>query len=207
MFVNSLSDIDVALSQVNVLLSEVNSKLELCPAESRRNVLSRLSHILSEMMWTVSLSSEGSSESECDASSYSADVESLSWDNSEDLYRLYYDDENEEVEDDENGDHGPIQFSDRSDEESNPHQSEPNFNLDVNKETFKKKASPKMIKCAPKIDPPIPVSTSDEEEDDVKEDVKTVPPPEDTRTAKFVTEMSIKIRNLAPGETIKLSDL
>ena len=170
MFVNSLSDIDVALSQVNVLLSEVNSKLELCPAESRRNVLSRLSHILSEMMWTVSLSSEGSSESECDASSYSADVESLSWDNSEDLYRLYYDDEDEEVEDDENDDHGPIQFSDRSDEESSPHQSETNFNLNVNKETFKKKASPKMIKCAPKIGPPILVSTSDEEEDDVKED-------------------------------------
>ena len=121
MFVSCLSDIDVALSQVNVLLSEVNSKLESCPAESRRIVLSRLSNILSEMMWTVSLSSEDSSESECDATSYSADVESLSWDNSEDLYRLYYD---EDYDDDENGNHGapktaPTVPVSSSDEEKN----------------------------------------------------------------------------------------
>jgi len=195
MFVSCLSEIDVALSQVNVLLSEVNSKLESCPAESRRNVLSRLSNILSEMMWAVSLSSEGSSESECDATSYSADVESLSWDNSEDLYRLYYDDDEEE--EDENGDHGPIQFSDDPDEESSPPQSEINFNSNVN--IFKKKASPEMALCAPKSGPPVPVSSSDEEEDDVKEDVDAISPPEDNGAAKFVTEMSVKIANLAPG--------
>ena len=201
MFVSCLSEIDVALSQVNVLLSEVNSKLESCPAESRRNVLSRLSNILSEMMWAVSLSSEGSSESECDATSYSADVESLSWDNSEDLYRLYYDDEEEE-DYDENGDHGPIQFSDDPDEESSPPQSETNFNSNVN--IFKKKASPEMALCAPKSGPPVPVSSSDEEEDDVKEDVDAISPPEDNGAAKFVTEMSVKIANLAPGGEYKV---
>ena len=76
--VKNLSEVDVALSQVNVLLSEVNSKLESCPVDSRRSVLSRLSNILSRMMWAVSLTSEESSESECDATSYSGDVESLS---------------------------------------------------------------------------------------------------------------------------------
>ena len=142
MFVSCWSDIDVALSQVNVILSEVNSKLELCPAESRKNVLSRLSNILNEMMWTVSLSSEGSSDSDV-SSSYSADVESMSWDNSEDLYRLYYDNDEDEDEDYENDDHGPIQFSDVEDQESSPHQSETNSNF-VTK-VFKTKASPEMI--------------------------------------------------------------
>ena len=203
MFVSCLSEIDVALSQVNVLLSEVNSKLESCPAESRRNVLSRLSNILSEMMWAVSLSSEGSSESECDTSSYSADVESLSWDNSEDLYRLYYDDDEEEDDYNENDDHGPIQFSNEN-EESSPHQSETSFNLNANVNIFKRKASPEIIRYAPKSGPFIPVSSSDEEENDVEEGVETIPPPEDTSAAKFVTEMSAKIGNLAPGGSYKV---
>ena len=150
------------------------------------------------MMWAVS---EGSSESECDATTDSVDVESLSWDNSEDLYRLYYDDEEEE-DYDENGDHGPIQFSDDLDEESSPPQSETNFNSNVN--IFKKKASPEMALCAPKSGPPVPVSSSDEEEDDVKEDVEAIPPPEDNGAAKFVTEMSVKIANLAPGGEYKV---
>ena len=77
-----------------------------------------LSNILSEMMWAVS---EGSSESECDATTDSVDVESLSWDNSEDLYRLYYD---EDYDDDENGNHGapktgPTVPVSSSDEEKN----------------------------------------------------------------------------------------
>ena len=39
-----------------------------------------------------------SSESECDATSDSVDVECLSWDNSEDLYRLYsYDEDYNDV--------------------------------------------------------------------------------------------------------------
>ena len=196
MFVSCWSDIDVALSQVNVILSEVNSKLELCPAESRKNVLSRLSNILNEMMWTVSLSSEGSSDSDV-SSSYSADVESMSWDNSEDLYRLYYDNDEDEDEDYENDDHGPIQFSDVEDQESSPHQSETNSNF-VTK-VFKTKASPEMIRCAPKVGPPVPVSSSDEEENAVKEDEK-----KDTGAAKFVNEMSVKIVNLAPDGRYKV---
>ena len=60
-----------------------------------------LSDILSEMMCITIVGS--SSESECDATSDSVDVECLSWDNSEDLYRLYsYD---EDYNDDENGNH------------------------------------------------------------------------------------------------------
>ena len=104
------------------------------------------------MMWAVS---EGSSESECDATSDSADVESLSWDNSEDLYRLYYDD-------DENSNNGPIKFPDE-DEESSPRKSETSFNLNVN--ILEKRASSKMIQCAPKTGSPVPVTSSDEEED------------------------------------------
>ena len=115
MFVNCLSEIDFTLSQVNVLLSEVNSKLELCSAESRKLVLSRLSNILSEMMWAVSLSADEGSGSECDVSSYSADVESLAWDSSEDLYKIYYNDTEDDHDYDEriyeDDDHGPMDSS------------------------------------------------------------------------------------------------
>ena len=76
----------------NVATSFVNGPLQIT-----------LSNILSEMMCITIVGS--SSESECDATSDSVDVECLSWDNSEDLYRLYsYD---EDYNDDENGNHGP----------------------------------------------------------------------------------------------------
>ena len=64
--------------------------------------------------------------------------------------------------------------------------------------------SPEIIRYAPKSGPFVPVSSSDEEENDVEAGVETVPPPEDTSAAKFVTEMSAKIGNLAPGGSYKV---
>ena len=81
MFVNGLSEVDVILSKVNVLMSEVNVKLSRCPPESRKVVLSRLSNILFELKWSVSLSQESSSDGDDEESS---DEESLSWDSGED---------------------------------------------------------------------------------------------------------------------------
>ena len=93
MFVSEscLSEVDICLSQVNTLLSEVNTKLAICPVEVRKLILPRIQCILSEVEWTVSMSSDESSDSDGDdGSSYCADVESLSWDSSGDIYRLYY---------------------------------------------------------------------------------------------------------------------
>ena len=90
MSVNVMSSVDMKLSEVHNLLVEVNKELSGSPDVSRSHVLSRVQYILSEMQWTVSLSSDESSDSGSVISSYSADVESLSWDSSGDIYRLYY---------------------------------------------------------------------------------------------------------------------
>ena len=209
MFVNCLSEIDSALSQVNVLMSEVNSKLELCSAESKKLILSRLSNILSEMMWAVSLSADESSDTESNVSSYSADVESLAWDSSEDFYyKLYYEEEEDEDYMEERSleidDHGPIDISEDSsaDKEAVHEEDEDNVAAEDSRKVVrivrKIPASPGWI--APKL---IPAFETDSESD-VEEGVETVPPPEDTSAAKFVTEMSAKIGNLAPGGSYKV---
>ena len=207
MFVNCLSEIDSALSQVNVLMSEVNSKLELCSAESRKLILSRLSNILSEMMWAVSLSADESSDTESNVSSYSADVESLAWDSSEDFYyKLYYEEEEDEDYMEERSleidDHGPIEISEDSSEDK---EAVPEDNVaeedsrKVVRIVRKIPASPGWI--APKL---IPAFETDSE-NDIEEGKETVPPPKDTSAAKFVTEMSTKIGNLAPGGSYKVA--
>ena len=48
------------------------------------------------------------------------------------------------------------------DEESSPRKSETSFNLSVN--ILEKRASSEMIQCAPKTGTPVPVTSSDEEE-------------------------------------------
>ena len=178
MFVNCLSEIDSALGQVNVLMSEVNSKLELCSAESRKLILSRLSNILSEMMWAVSLSADESSDTECESnvSSYSADVESLAWDSSEDFYyKLYYEEEGDEDYEEERSleidDHGPIEISEDSSEDK---ESVPEDNVaeedsrKVVRIVRKIPASPGWI--APKL---IPAFETDSE-NDIEEGKETV---------------------------------
>ena len=60
MFVTSLAEVDLILSQVNILLSKVNEKLDQCPVETRRGIVPRVYHIVSELEWTMSLSKGGS---------------------------------------------------------------------------------------------------------------------------------------------------
>ena len=56
MFVSKIAEVDFFLSQVNVLMSEINKKLDDCSEESRRAILPRIYHIVSELEWTMSLS-------------------------------------------------------------------------------------------------------------------------------------------------------
>ena len=127
MSVSVMSSVDVKLSEIHNLLVEVNKELSGSPELSRSYVLSRVQYILNEMQWTVALSSDESSDSESVISSYSADVESLSWDSSGDIYRLYYDEDEEDYDEDstrnyEIDDHGPINVSEDSSAESSPHE-------------------------------------------------------------------------------------
>ena len=102
MFVSSLSEVDVFLSQVNVLMTEVNKKLGDCSVGSRKVILPRIYNIIEELEWTMSLSEDGGEkEGDCtysgafsppaSLSSDTFDVESLSWDHS-DFYKLYFED-------------------------------------------------------------------------------------------------------------------
>ena len=139
MFVTSLAEVDLILSQVNILLSKVNEKLDQCPVESRPAIVPRVFHIVSELEWTMSLS-EGGSEcgdneevhctysgalSQPPPSCSSSDTESMTWDSfEENFYKIYYD-ENEADDEDEEiierkydiDDHGPIKFSTSSHDE------------------------------------------------------------------------------------------
>ena len=170
MSVSVMSNVDIKLSEVHNLLVEVNEELSRSPDVSRSHVLSRVQYILSEMQWTVSLSSDENSDS---GSCYSGDVESLSWDSSGDIYKLYY---NEDEEDDEErsseiDDHGPINFSEDSfaedeaeavpDEDQNEDESK-SFRTVV-KVVRKVPASPGWI--APKLVPPFEMDSMDEASD------------------------------------------
>ena len=211
MFVSQscLSEVDIALSQVNTLLSEVNIKLSVCPVEVRKLILPRIQCILSEVEWTVSMSSD--EDSDGDGSSYCADVESLSWDSSGDIYRLYYDEEAEDEDIEERSfeidDHGPIDFSEDSSgkKEAVPHEDEEtkseDFNFNVNRNVVrvvrKVSASPGWI--APKVGPVIETDSTDEESD---YKCKTVPDATATNEdagVRFVDEMLSKIISLAPN--------
>ena len=220
MFVSEscLSEVDISLSQVNTLLSEVNMKLAVCPVEVRKSILPRIQHILSEMMWTVSMSSEESSESECDVSSYSADVESLSWDSSEDFYyKLYYEEEEDEDYEEEeertfgSDDHGPINLSEDSsaNAETIPHEDESNLEdfRKVERIVRKVPASPGWI--APKIGPAVEIDSSSTPEDsDSVENLCEVLPDATTDGddgVRFVDEMLTKINSLAPNGLYKVT--
>ena len=92
-------------------------------------------------MWAVSLSADESSDTESNVSSYSADVERLAWDSSEDFYyKLYYEEEEDEDYEEERSleinDHGPIEISEDSsaDKEAVPDEDED----DVATEDFRK---------------------------------------------------------------------
>ena len=136
MFVSKISEVDFFLSQFNVLLSKVNEKLDECPVESRSAILPRIYHIVAELEWTMSLSTKDSEneikkEGNCTysgafsppLSSCSSDVESMSWDNY-DYYKIYYENDADDEEEDldekkiEDDDHGPVQSSPSSHEES-----------------------------------------------------------------------------------------
>ena len=213
MFVSEscLSEVDISLSQVNTLLSEVNMKLAVCPVEVRKSILPRIQHILSEMMWTVSMSSDESSVSDCNVSNYSADVESLSWDSSGDIYRLYYEEDEEDYDDEvrrdsEIDDHGPIDFSEDSsadEEESKSEDFSFNGSRSVVKVVRKVPASPGWV--APKL---IPAFETDSSNEDSDHECKTVPDANATTEddgVRFVDEMLAKINSLAPNGVFKVS--
>ena len=139
MFVSKLAEVDFFLSQVNILLTKVNEKLDECPEDSRCSILPRIYHIVSELEWAMSLSKKDSDsvkdeDVDCtysgafspadELNSSSSDIESLTWDHCEDFYKIYYendaDDEDEDCVEEKigNDDHGPIQFSSSSHDES-----------------------------------------------------------------------------------------
>ena len=139
MFVSKLAEVDFFLSQVNILLTKVNEKLDECPEDSRCSILPRIYHIVSELEWAMSLSKKDSDsvkdeDVDCtysgafspadELNSSSSDIESLTWDHCEDFYKIYYendaDDEDEDCDEEKigNDDHGPIQFSSSSHDES-----------------------------------------------------------------------------------------
>ena len=185
MFVSSLSEVDLILSQVNILLSKVNEKLDQCPVETRRGIVPRVYHIVSELEWTMSLSKGGSEcgddkEVNCTysgalsppPSSSSSDTESLTWDSfEENFYKIYYDENDADDEDEEiierkydNDDHGPIKISTSSHNE------------------------------LPKDEENIPDSEVEQDEDVTDED----------DCAKFVKDMSEKINLLASDGKYKI---
>merc|ERR1712155_326484 len=107
----------MGLSKVNVLLTEINTKLSRCPFIPRKDLLSRISPILSEIEWTVYLTQN---ESKCDSTEDDEEKESLAWDSAED-FTLYAEDDGDDNESPEDDDHGPIKFSDsESDDEVPP---------------------------------------------------------------------------------------
>ena len=197
MFVSSLSEVDVFLSQVNVLLTEVNKKLGDCSVGSRSVILPRIYNIIEELEWTMSLSEESSDyvikeiEGDCtysgafsppaSLSSSSFDVESLSWDHS-DFYKLYYENDADDEDEDygekkyEDDDHGPIQFSAFSPDESSKD------------EEF---ADSGEKQCEDATDAEVPA----EDATPVGEDEGEV----------FVSKMSASIQKLAPDSTYTIT--
>ena len=209
MSVNVMSSVDMKLSEVHNLLVEVNKELSGSPDVSRCHVLSRVQYILSEMQWTVSMSSDESSDS---ASCYSADIESLSWDSSGDVYRLYYDEDEENYDEEsersyETDDHGPIEVSVDSSAEAEDESKSEDFNFNgsrsVVKVVRKVPASPGWV--APKL---IPAFETDSSNEDSDHECETAP--DATATAEddgvsFVDEMLAKINSLAPNGIFKVS--
>ena len=139
MFVSKIAEVDFFLSQVNVLVSEINKKLDQCPVESRNVILPRIYHVVSELEWTMSLTTKDSpneNKEDCTYSgalspplSSSSSEESLSWDNY-DYYKIYYENDADDEEEDcdvkkcEDDDHGPVQFSASSYDESSRNEEE-----------------------------------------------------------------------------------
>ena len=210
MFVSQscLSEVDIALSQVNTLLSEVNTKLSVCPVEVRKLILPRIQCILSEVEWTVSMSSDESSDSDGDdGSSYCADVESLSWDSSGDIYRLYYDeDENYEGRSSEIDDHGPINFPEDSsaDDEVVPDEDKDEDEFKSFRKVVRKvPASPGWI--APKLGPPLETCSSDEGSESNENLCEVLPDTTEDDGVRFVDEMLPKINSLAPNGIYKVT--
>ena len=189
MFVSSLSEVDLILSQVNILLSKVNEKLDQCPVESRRGIVPRVYHIVSELEWTMSLSKGGSEcgddkEVNCTysgalsppPSSSSSDTESLTWDSfEENFYKIYYD-ENEADDEDEEiierkydiDDHGPIKFSTSSHDE-------------------------------------LPTDEDDHSDIEAEQNEEVTDVQIEDECSKYVKEMSTKINSLAPDGKYKVT--
>ena len=214
MSVSVMSSVDIKLSEVHNLLVEVNEELSRSPDVSRSHVLSRVQYILSEMQWTVSLSSDENSDS---GSCYSGDVESLSWDSSGDIYKLYYDEDEEDYDEDGEGnfeidDHGPIEVSIDSSAESSPHEDEEesksedfsfNGSRSVVKVVRKVPASPGWV--APKLIPAFETDSSNEDSDHECETVPDATATTEDDGVRFVDEMLAKINSLAPNGVFKVS--
>ena len=217
MSVSVMSSVDVKLSEIHNLLVEVNKELSGSPELSRSYVLSRVQYILNEMQWTVALSSDESSDSESVISSYSADVESLSWDSSGDIYRVYYDEDEEDYDGDstrnyEIDDHGPINVSEDSSAESSPREDAEesksedfNFNgsRNVVKVVRKVLASPGWI--APKLIPAFEMDSSCEDSNQECETVPDATAAAEDDGVRFVDEMLVKIISLAPNGIYKVT--
>ena len=211
---SEVSEVDIALSQVNVLLSEVNMKLSKHDFIPKKDILSRLSPILSEIKWTVSLTQEAS---DCSSSS-SSEVGSLAWDSAED-FTLYEEDDGDDNESPEDDDHGPIKFSDSESDDEDPPPPPDQLNV-KSKEDFVKfilikkemglikgqKASSNAILRAPEWGPPLPVSSDEEDQNIAEGRPESVPDtPAEDDFAKYVKEMSTKINLLAPDGKYKVT--
>ena len=214
---SEVSEVDIALSQVNVLLAEVNTKLSKCPFIPKKDLLSRISPILSEIKWTVYLTQE---KVECDQSISDVgeeDDKSLAWDSGED-FNLYEEDDGDDEKSSEDDDHGPIKFSDSESDDEVPPPPPGQINVE-SKEDFvnfigvKKemgfirgqKASPGAILLAPEWGPPLPVSSDeDEDHENITEGQSESVPPAEDDCAKFVKKMSEKIDLLASDGKYKV---
>ena len=212
---SEVSEVDQSLSKVNVLLTEINTKLSRCPFIPRKDLLSRISPILSEIEWTVYLTQN---ESKCDSTEDDEEKESLAWDSAED-FTLYEEDDGDDNESSEDDDHGPIKFSDSEsdDEVFPPHPSQLSVET---KEDFVKfilmkkemgliggqKASPAAILRAPEWGPPLPVSSDEDDENIAEGQSESVPDtPAEDDNAKYVKEMTAKINLLAPDGKYKVT--
>ena len=212
---SEVSEVDQSLSKVNVLLTEINTKLSRCPFIPRKDLLSRISPILSEIEWTVYLTQN---ESKCDSTEDDEEKESLAWDSAED-FTLYEEDDADDNESSEDDDHGPIKFSDSESDDEVPPPPPGQLSLE-SKEDFVKlvlmkkemgfingqKASSGAILRAPEWGPPLPESSDEDDENMAESRPESVPDtPAKDECAKYVKEMTTRINLLAPDGKYKVT--
>ena len=215
---SEVSEVDIALSKVNVLLAEVNTKLSKCPFIPKKDLLSRISPILSEIKWTVYLTQENSECAQSISDVGEEDDKSLAWDSGED-FNLYEEDDGDDEKSSEDDDHGPIKFSDSESDDEVPPPPPGQLSLE-SKEDFVKlvlmkkemgfingqKASSGAILRAPEWGPPLPESSDEDDENMAESRPESVPDtPAEDECAKYVKEMTTRINLLAPDGKYKVT--